>query len=94
MNDLPRAGYLRLSQIIGQAEITEKQAANNRKKGKGPKRAKPGIPAIIPVSPSTWWAGVKSGRFPKGEKPFGGNTTMWRAESICALLERKGENAA
>jgi prophage regulatory protein len=23
------------------------------------------IPALIPVSKSTWWAGVKTGRFPK-----------------------------
>lgn len=29
----------------------------------GDAKAQPPIPAIIPVSKSTWWAGVKSGRF-------------------------------
>lgn len=39
----------------------------------------------IPVSKSTWWAGVKSGRFPKPVK-LGPRITAWRAEDICALL--------
>lgn len=30
---------------------------------------------IIPVSKSTWWAGVKSGRFPKPVKTLGGRIT-------------------
>lgn len=94
LQTLPATGYLRLSQIIGQSEVTEEQAASNCKTGKGPKRARPGIPAVIPVSPATWWAGVKTGRFPKGVKPFGGNTTMWRVEDIRALLAQSGENAA
>ncbi len=29
----------------------------------GNPKADPPIPPIIPVSKSTWWAGVKSGRF-------------------------------
>ncbi|MBG0794723.1 AlpA family phage regulatory protein [Methylocystis sp. H62] len=40
----------------------------------------------IPVSKSTWWAGVKSGRFPKPIK-LGPRTTVWRVEDIRALLE-------
>ena len=31
----------------------------------GDAKTNPPIPAIIPVSKSTWWAGVKIGRFPK-----------------------------
>jgi|AZIH01.1.fsa_nt_gi predicted DNA-binding transcriptional regulator AlpA len=85
--NLPNTGYLRLTQIIGQAEVTEEQAASNRKSGKGPKRPRPGIPAIIPVSPATWWAGCKSGRFPRGVKPAGGNITLWRVADIRAWLE-------
>jgi prophage regulatory protein len=41
----------------------------------------------IPVSRSTWWAGVKSGRFPKPVK-LGPRTTAWRAEEIRPLFER------
>lgn len=91
---LPSTGYLRLSQIIGQAEVTEEQAAINRKTGKGIKRARPGIPALIPVSAATWFAGCKSGRFPPGTKAAGGNITLWRVEDIRAWLEQSGENAA
>ncbi|MEX6632964.1 helix-turn-helix transcriptional regulator [Hyphococcus lacteus] len=42
----------------------------------------------IPVSKSTWWAGVKDGRFPKSEK-LGPRTTVWRAEDVRALYEPK-----
>jgi predicted DNA-binding transcriptional regulator AlpA len=40
----------------------------------------------IPVSKSTWWAGVKDGRFPKPLK-LGPRVTVWRAEDILALLK-------
>jgi len=36
-------------------------------------------PRSHPVSKSTWWAGVKSGRFPKPVK-LGPRITAWRAE--------------
>lgn len=39
----------------------------------------------IPVSKSTWWAGVKDGRFPKPVK-LGSRITVWRAEDIRALI--------
>jgi prophage regulatory protein len=41
----------------------------------------------IPVSKSTWWAGVKDGRFPKPVK-LGERITVWRAEDIRALLDK------
>jgi prophage regulatory protein len=40
----------------------------------------------IPVSKSTFWAGVKDGRFPAPVK-LGKGTTVWRAEEIRALYE-------
>lgn len=40
---------------------------------------------IIPVSKSTWWAGVKAGRFPKPVK-LGPRTTAWRVEDIRAFI--------
>lgn len=46
----------------------------------------PAILKLIPVGKSTWWAGVKSGRFPQGVK-LGMNTTAWRREDIKQLLE-------
>lgn len=40
----------------------------------------------IPVSASTWWEGVKDGRFPKPIK-LGKGTTVWRAADIQDLIE-------
>jgi len=42
---------------------------------------------IIPVSKSTWWAGVKSGRFPKPIK-LGPGITVWKSEDIHSFLEK------
>ena len=39
----------------------------------------------VPVSTSTWWSGVKAGRFPKPVK-LGPRITVWRVEDIRALI--------
>ena len=51
----------------------------------GNPKADPPVPPLIPVSRSTWWAGVKNGRFPKAVK-LGPNTTVWRVEDIRSLI--------
>lgn len=66
---LPETGYLRLPQIVG----------------KSASPTAPAIPAIIPVSKSTWWTGVRSGRYPKPVK-LGERITAWRVEDIRALM--------
>lgn len=40
---------------------------------------------LIPVGKTTWWNGVKSGRFPKPVK-LGERITAWRAEDIKTLI--------
>lgn len=40
----------------------------------------------IPVSKSTWWAGVASGRYPKPVR-LGPRITAWRSEDITCLIE-------
>jgi prophage regulatory protein len=50
----------------------------------------PAILKLIPVSRSTWWAGVRSGRFPQPIK-LGPRITAWRAEDIAALIGRTRE---
>jgi prophage regulatory protein len=45
----------------------------------------PEVLQLIPVSKSTWWAGVKTGRFPKPVK-LGERITAWRAEDIQAFI--------
>ena len=51
----------------------------------GNPRAAPPIPAIIPVSKSTWWVGVKAGRYPKPVK-LSARVTAWRVEDIQAFI--------
>ena len=41
---------------------------------------------IFPVSKSTWWAGVKDGRYPKPVQ-LGPKMTAWRVVDIIFLLE-------
>lgn len=52
----------------------------------GNRKAEPPVPPIIPVCKSTWWAGIKSGRYPKPVK-LGSRITAWRVEDIRALIE-------
>jgi prophage regulatory protein len=40
----------------------------------------------VPVGKSTWWAGVKSGRFPKPVK-LGPRITAWREADIQRLID-------
>jgi len=40
----------------------------------------------LPISKSTWWAGVKDGRFPQPLK-LGARVTVWRAEDIRELIQ-------
>lgn len=42
---------------------------------------------LIPVGKSTWWNGIKSGRFPKGVN-LGGRVTAWKVEDIRELIEK------
>jgi prophage regulatory protein len=45
----------------------------------------PTILKLIPISKSTWWAGVKSGHFPQSVK-LGKRVTAWKVEDIHQLI--------
>lgn len=47
----------------------------------------PQILAVYPISKSTWWKGVKTGRFPKSIK-LSERITAWRVSDIRKLLEQ------
>lgn len=71
MHRLPETGYLRLRDIIGRPATADD----------------PGVPALIPVSASTWWKGVKSHRYPQPTRALGVRITAWRVEEIRDFLE-------
>ena len=47
---------------------------------------------IIPVSKTTWYNGVRSGRFPKGIR-LSQNIVVWRVEDIKNLVKKIEEEA-
>lgn len=57
----------------------------------GNPKAKPPIPPIIPVSKSTWWAGVASGRYPQPVRTLGVRITAWKVEDIRALIQQTSQ---
>jgi predicted DNA-binding transcriptional regulator AlpA len=53
----------------------------------GNPKAKPPIAARIPVSKSTWWSGIREGRYPKPVK-LSARTSAWRESDIDALCDQ------
>ncbi|MCE4352299.1 AlpA family phage regulatory protein, partial [Xanthomonas hortorum pv. cynarae] len=46
----------------------------------------PEVLRLYPVSKSTWWAGIRTGKYPQPVK-IGERCTAWRAEDIRALID-------
>ena len=57
----------------------------------GNPHAEPPIAPLIPVGKSTWWSGVRAGRYPKAVK-LSANITAWRAEDIKQLIDQLGQS--
>jgi predicted DNA-binding transcriptional regulator AlpA len=74
---LPDTGFLRLTEIVGHRT----------------KLGQPPLPRLIPVSRSTWLAGVKSGLYPQPVK-LGAGVAAWRVEDIRALIRNLGSERA
>ncbi len=53
----------------------------------------PQVLAAFPVSKSTWWNGIRTGRFPKPVR-LGPRTVAWRVEDIRRLIKSAGSHAA
>jgi predicted DNA-binding transcriptional regulator AlpA len=50
----------------------------------GDPKADPPISPILPISKSSWYAGIKSGRYPAGIS-ISPRTTIWRADEVLAI---------
>lgn len=44
-----------------------------------------GEKGILPIGASTWWAGVKAGRYPQPVK-LGQRVTAWRLEDVLSVI--------
>ena len=54
----------------------------------GNKKANPPIPPLIPVGKTSWWEGIRKGKFPKPIK-LTKRITAWRVEDIRNLINGK-----
>ncbi len=45
----------------------------------------PVVVKVLGIGKTTWWCGIKDGRFPKAVK-LGPRTSAWRVEDIRALI--------
>ena len=88
LDKLPATGYLKQPQIIGESAVTPQQAAHNKARGKGPRRPRPGVRGIFPVSSSTWWRGIVQGRYPRPHR-LSARSIGWKVEDIRQLLEQQ-----
>lgn len=59
--------------------------------GRPGSKDRPAIKPLIPISKSTWWSGVKEGRFPRPTK-LGSRVTVWRASEIRELIDGLGKD--
>lgn len=55
--------------------------------------AKKGIIGIFPVSRSSWYEGIKAGKYPQPVNLGGGRSVAWKVEDIRALLESQNRVA-
>ena len=53
----------------------------------GDSKSDPPVLPIFPICAASWWAGVRSGRYPAPVK-LGPNTTAWTVASIRGLIEK------
>ena len=56
----------------------------------GNPKSNPPTPPIIPISKSSWWQGVSSGRYPAPIK-LSPKVTVWRVEDIREMIARLGD---
>lgn len=62
--------FLRLAEIIGKPATGDE----------------PAILPLVPVSKTTWYQGIKDGRFPKPCRCLGTHISVWHSDGIHALL--------
>ncbi len=74
MQDVPETGFIRLPET-GFLRLPETGFLRLRQ-----------VLSLIPVGRTSWWKGVKSGRFPKPIK-LSPRCTAWRAEDIRQLIK-------
>ena len=53
----------------------------------GDPKATPPLEPIIPISRTSWYAGIQDGVYPKPVKMPGGRASFWRSNEVYAVIE-------
>jgi predicted DNA-binding transcriptional regulator AlpA len=93
MHSLPKAKYLEVIQaammeILGNGVVSTEKGESLLRIYHILGDRKRGIVPIIPVSRATWYAGIKTGRYPKPTHLSNG-VSVWRRSDIEALCKNK-----
>ena len=75
------------TEIVGVGQVTIADGQDLPTEGFVRQKQFVGKGKAIPVSHTTWWAGVKSGRYPSPVK-LGPRITAWRVSDIRKLIEQ------
>ncbi|WP_036165187.1 helix-turn-helix transcriptional regulator [Noviluteimonas dokdonensis] len=59
----------------------------------GDRKADPPIPAMIPISKSAWYAGIKAKKYPQPSHALG-RVSVWNIEDIRRLIAEASPGAA
>ncbi len=54
---------------------------------------KKGIPALLPMCRSTWYAGIRAGKYPKSIN-LTERTVVWKVEDILELIDQLSSQSA
>ncbi len=86
---------LELDQILGRPAVSPEEAERNKAEAQeaarrgvrltAPRKPRPEIAPMIPMSRSAWWGHIREGRAPKPIKI--GRRSFWRYEDVLALIE-------
>jgi predicted DNA-binding transcriptional regulator AlpA len=90
---LPPTGFVRVSALVGKRAVSEAQAAANRARGKGPRRARAGMPGLLGIGPTTLWALVQAGKFPRPVK-LTPRVSAWPVEQVREWIDSQTQVAA
>jgi predicted DNA-binding transcriptional regulator AlpA len=95
VNSVANEVLQRLVSLTDQRNSTKhNQSLGNRylrlKQILGDPKADPSIAPILPISKSSWYAGIKLGRYPHGIK-ISPRTTVWLADDVFAIAAHQGQ---
>lgn len=90
LDEMPTAGFLRQTDLVGVDPVSQEQADANRLRGSGVKQPREGRRGLLPFSDTTLWRKVRAEQFPAPVK-LSSRVTAWRVEDVRAWMQSLGQ---